>query len=207
MRNIIAVAALAIMASASQAATIVNGSFEQGSFSTAGFDTLAAGDANITGWTIGGAGVDWIGSHWQASDGNRSIDLSALSAGSLSQSLTTVIGKTYNVKFDLAGNPDDGPFLKQVVVSINDAAAATFDFTTGATSRANMGWVGNSYRFTATSATSTLKFTSLAQTPSGPALDNVSITAVPEASTWVMLIAGFGLVGVSARRRRHSFAI
>ena len=34
-------------------------------------------------------------------------------------------------------------------------------------------------------------------------LDNVNVaTAVPEASTWVMLIAGFGLVGATMRRRR-----
>jgi PEP-CTERM motif len=33
-------------------------------------------------------------------------------------------------------------------------------------------------------------------------VDNVSVSAVPEASTWAMLIAGFGLVGVAARRRR-----
>jgi hypothetical protein len=29
----------------------------------------------------------------------------------------------------------------------------------------------------------------------------LSITAVPEASTWMLMIAGFGLVGISARRR------
>lgn len=34
-------------------------------------------------------------------------------------------------------------------------------------------------------------------------LDNVNVAAaVPEASTWVMLIAGFGLVGATMRRRR-----
>ena len=33
-------------------------------------------------------------------------------------------------------------------------------------------------------------------------LDNVVVSDVPEPSTWAMLIAGFGLVGVAARRRR-----
>ncbi len=207
MRKIIVFTALALMATASQAVTIVNGSFEAGTFTGAPFDTLAAGNTSITGWSIGGAGVDWIGSYWQASQGNRSIDLSALSAGSLSQSIATVIGQRYSVSFDLAGNPTGSPLLKQVVVTINGGDASTFDFTTGATSTANMGWVGNTYNFTATSTTSVLKFTSLANTASGPALDNVSISAVPEASTWAMLIAGFGMVGVSARRRRRSVAL
>ncbi len=30
----------------------------------------------------------------------------------------------------------------------------------------------------------------------------ISITAVPEAATWAMLFAGFGMVGVAARRRK-----
>jgi hypothetical protein len=32
------------------------------------------------------------------------------------------------------------------------------------------------------------------------------LTLVPEASTWAMLIAGFGLVGFASRRRRSAFA-
>ena len=202
MRLIVALAASMLATGTAQAVTIVNGSFENGTFSANAFETLNSGDTSIANWTIGGNGVDWIGSHWQASNGNRSIDLSAVSAGSLSQSIATVAGQSYAVTFDLAGNPDGGPFLKQVVVDVNAAQSRTFDFTTGATSRAAMGWIGQTYRFTATSTTSVLSFTSLANTPSGPALDNVAISAVPEAATWAMLIAGFGMVGAAARRRR-----
>ena len=206
MRKIIAAAVIGLMATASQAVTIVNGSFENGTFTAAPFDTLAGGDSSITGWTIGDAGVDWIGSYWQASDGNRSLDLSAVSGGSVSQAITTEIGKTYRVSFDLAGNPDGGPYPKQLLVTVDGVDPGNYSFLTGSTSRLNMGWVGKTYRFTATSTSSLLKFTSLANTPSGPALDNVSISAVPEASTWVMLVAGFGLVGFTARRRRHTVA-
>jgi hypothetical protein len=41
----------------------------------------------------------------------------------------------------------------------------------------------------------------------GPIIDNILVdSAVPEPSTWLMLIAGFGMVGVAARRRRSSVA-
>jgi choice-of-anchor C domain-containing protein len=207
MRMIFATAAAALLLSgAAQAVTIANGSFESGSFTGAGFDTLSAGDSSITDWTVGGAGIDWIGNYWQPSDGARSIDLSAISAGSLSQAITTEIGQRYAVTFDLAGNPDGGPFLKLVDVTVNGGQSGTFAFTTGATSRAAMGWVGKTYRFTATSTSSVLAFTSQINTPSGPALDNVSISAIPEAATWAMLIAGFGMVGVASRRRRSVVA-
>lgn len=33
-------------------------------------------------------------------------------------------------------------------------------------------------------------------------IDDISYNAVPEAATWAMMIAGFGLVGAAARRRR-----
>jgi PEP-CTERM motif len=68
------------------------------------------------------------------------------------------------------------------------------------------GWSLVTTSFTAQSATQTLSF--LAQggpggLPPVALLDGVSLTAnVPEAATWVMLIAGFGLVGAAARRRR-----
>ena len=35
-------------------------------------------------------------------------------------------------------------------------------------------------------------------------LDGVSITAVPEPSTWAMMIGGLGLVGVAMRRRKST---
>jgi choice-of-anchor C domain-containing protein len=209
MRTAIVMAAL-LMAGSAQAATIVNGSFENGvSPPTSNFSTLLAGNTSITGWSIGGAGIDWIGSYWQASNGVRSLDLSALAGGRVSQDVTTRVGGRYTVTFDMAGNPDGAPPVKTLLVSINGGASTPYTFTTnGTTSRPAMGWTTYSYDFVANSAVSTLAFTSIDNTASGPALDNVSISGgnVPEPATWAMLIAGFGLVGVAARRRRGAVA-
>lgn len=65
-----------------------------------------------------------------------------------------------------------------------------------------MNWLAQSFSFTATGASSTLAFTSTTATAFGPALDGVSVAAVPEPATWAMMIFGFGLVGAAMRRRR-----
>jgi len=41
----------------------------------------------------------------------------------------------------------------------------------------------------------------------GPALDNVTVTAVPEPSTWAMMILGFAGVGYMTYRRRKVAAL
>jgi choice-of-anchor C domain-containing protein len=207
MRILVTTAIALLMAGSAQAATIVNGSFETGTNPPGGgFATLNAGNTSITGWSIGGGGIDWIGTFWQASDGVRSLDMTALTAGSVSQDVATVIGQRYTVTFDLAGNPNPngGPTLKSLDVSATGNAAQTYTFDTTGFSNGNMGWVTNSYSFVATSTTSTLAFTSNNGFASGPALDNVAF--VPEAATWAMMITGFGLVGAAARRRRTAIA-
>ena len=52
------------------------------------------------------------------------------------------------------------------------------------------------------SGTLTLSFWTPSRDNVGPLLDNVLVSQVPEPAAWLLLVAGFGLVGVSARRRR-----
>ncbi len=72
-------------------------------------------------------------------------------------------------------------------------------------------WASVTANFTATGANQTLSFLANG-TPSGlppvALLDNVSVRgAVPEPSTWAMMLMGFGGVGFSMRKRRRSVAI
>lgn len=40
------------------------------------------------------------------------------------------------------------------------------------------------------------------------AIDNISVSAVPETATWAMMIAGFGMIGFATRRRaKHSMRL
>jgi choice-of-anchor C domain-containing protein len=211
MRKILQVAAIvavAMSASAANAVTIVNGSFEFGS-DPGSFSTEGVGSTAITGWTVGGFSVDYIGSYWQASDGVRSIDLSGVNAGSLSQTIETVIGTDYTLTFDLSGNPDGGLGNKISVVSISGSLPKIEIYEVGpSNSRENMNWSTYSYTFTAFATSSIVTFASAEFTPFGPALDNVSIiegdgtgSTVPEPATWSMMLLGFGFVGIATRRR------
>lgn len=207
MKSIIAASLVLFAASSASAVSITNGSFELGAeIAPGGFRTVQALNTTaITGWKVGGAGVDYVGTYWQAADGVRSIDLSGRNAGSVSQTISTVAGKTYKVLFLLSGNPDGGLGQKIAVTSVSGSIPDIETYTVGAAnSRTNMLWQRYSYIFTAFDSTSDLTFAGATRTPYGPALDNVSITALPEPETWAMLVVGMGLVGFSVRRGRSN---
>jgi choice-of-anchor C domain-containing protein len=188
---------------------IVNGSFEQPG--GAGV-TLYGGSTYITGWTVTGDSIDYTDqSTWLASNGGYSLDLSGRAAGGIEQTFASVAGQAYQVSFDMAGNPYDGPAIKTMEVSAA-GASQHFTFDTGVFTSfpiMDMGWTTMSFQFTATGSSTTLAFTSLVvNSPFGPALDNVRVTAlsavVPEPST--LAIAGLaGVCGIAyglARKRR-----
>jgi hypothetical protein len=87
------------------------------------------------------------------------------------------VGLVYEVKFDMAGNPETvlcAGGLKTIQASAGDMTATfTFD-PTGQTSD-DMGWEEKSFEFTATDTTTTLTFVSLTSGCSGPTLDKVEV--------------------------------
>jgi choice-of-anchor C domain-containing protein len=193
---------------------VTNGSFEDASIDPGGYTTLNAVSNVLTGWTVSNGSVDYIGTYWQAADGSRSLDMDGNSQGTIaSQTLNTIAGQTYLVSFALAGNPDNGPTIKTIQAAIGDSGWQTFTFDTTGKTHSDMGWITESFLYTAV-GTSTISFQSLTGAPVGdpraawgPALDNVVVTAVPEASTWAMMVLGFLGVGFVAYRRRPSASL
>jgi choice-of-anchor C domain-containing protein len=189
-----------------QAAAFTNGSFELGP-DPGQLITLPAGSTDLTGWTVTSGTIDYTGLTWQASQGSRSLDLSGLDAGQIGQTFDTILGATYQVLFDLAGNPDGSPVEKLLRVAATGGTAQDYSFDTTGKSVTAMGWQTVAYNFTATSPSTTLLFTSLTDTAFGPALDNVRVstdglTPVPTPA----LLPGLIGMGIAAWRRRQGEA-
>jgi choice-of-anchor C domain-containing protein len=188
------------------AASFSNGSFELGP-EPGEFLTLSTGSTAIPGWLVLGNSIDYIGSTWQASDGSRSIDLSGQGVGRIEQTFDTILGTTYQVLFDLAGNPAGTPVEKLLRVAATGGTAQDYSFDTTGKTLTAMGWQTTAYSFTATSPSTTLLFTSLTNTAFGPALDNVrvstdGVTPVPTPA----LLPGLIGMGIAAWRRRQGEA-
>jgi choice-of-anchor C domain-containing protein len=198
------------------AASFSNGSFETG-VGSGQFVTLSAGSPNgldIDGWTVNSGSVDYILSYWTAADGSRSVDLGGNEAGSIHQGFDTVAGQTYRVDYYISGNPDGAPTVKTgkveaigSFVGLLTSQTFSFDTSTPGHSRNSMVWNLFSFYFTAANDISALVFTSttVGGNPNGafgPALDLVSVTAVPlPAALWLMVGSLFGLFGAARRRK------
>ena len=197
---------LAVVAAAAQlafAATILNGSFEDTSPDGV-FDTLAAGDGDIANWTIDSGTVDFIGSYWEADDGTNSIDMTGVSIGTISQLITGLTsGVKYMITFAMSGNPDNGPGSKFMTVNAG-GETGIYEYVVGAlNSHAMMKWEDFQFFFTAGSTSELLTFAAVAENACcfGPALDNVSISAVPLPASAPLILGALGAL-VALRRRR-----
>ena len=58
--------------------------------------------------------------------------------------------------------------------------------------------------FVAAGSTATLDLSEIPLSGGSPIVDNIVIATVPEPATWGLMIAGFGMVGFAARRRRST---
>ncbi len=182
MKRFIALLAVVFAASTANAQNIVqNGDFENGS-------------AN---WTMTNFGIYGFGGSNTAGTGcvsNGCVSTQGQGAF-ISQSLATDVGTSYSLSF--AVGEDSGPtsemsiFWNGVLVAdvVNPANNSTVTFT---------------YDNLVATGTSTVLEVHGRQDPAGIYFDNFAVTAaVPEPSSYAMLFAGLGLMGLIARRRKN----
>jgi choice-of-anchor C domain-containing protein len=183
------------------AETIVNGSFESGCLFSGTFQTLTASNNCLAGWTITSGSVDLIRTYWQSADGLYNLDMAGNEPGAIQQTIPTLIGQLYQVSFFLSGNPDGGGGIRTLHVQADGGPLGIYSFSTAGRTKSNMGWIEQNYLFTATGASTALTFASGMTGPYGPALDNVSIAAVPEPGGLALLAGALGALALLRRRR------
>lgn len=181
---------------------IINGSFEA--------DAQAAGtwniDPNLSGWNGGPNGIELRNNvAGSAYDGTNFIELDTTANSTATQSLATALGTVYNLSFAYSPRTGVAASSNGIEVFWDGVSQGIF---TGSTN-ANTAWVLESLNVIGTGFDS-LKFSAVGISDSyGGSLDAISLTAaIPEPSTWAMMILGFCGVGfMTYRRRSNSVAL
>jgi hypothetical protein len=199
---------------------VVNGDFESG-----------ASGGVPAGWTVfpgqllpstdikTDTGADYVanagGSGSAAAQANKFATFGAGNQANVSSlistAFTTVAGTAYKLTFDFA--QFGGALGTQQLFYAVTGAGAPAALVSGAESQAggtNLDTIfqGHENFFTGTGGTASVLF-SISGQPSANVdalLDNVVITAVPEITTWAMMVLGIGLVGATYRRNRRKIS-
>ena len=215
---------LLVWAGNAQANLLTNGSFENtnGTFAADAnkVDELFSGSSVIPGWaTTNGVPTAWIqnGNPWNipAADGQFFLDLTGYSDagtyGGVTQSLATTIGTSYVLTFDLGYGGNSSLFRGPVSVRVSaGSASSTFLSASGTPNPA--AWNLETFHFTASSSTTQLTIIGVSTTGGDYiGLDNAdleiaAVGAVPEPSTYTLVLAGIGLLGWAPRWARKRLA-
>lgn len=200
VRALLASGLLAVLSAAPASATTIdfNGIAAANSFVNYNNGPLTLSGVTFTGdGTIFVIDAGYYGSPYP-NGGYLNIDY----AGPVDTLNISMPGGVHNISFDFGGLFGGG--IASAGVSINGGPATTITSSNSITGTSSL----DHFSFSSGAAISTLTLT-LPDTPIYNAIDNFSFTAaVPEPSTWVMMILGFGGLGFLAyRRKRHSHAL
>ena len=121
--------------------------------------------------------ADW---HFSPSPlSNDILDLSASQSGAISQTINTIPGVEYELKFALSGNGEGGDTIKSVsVTAANEAQIIDYEVDGLYWSASNLIWSHEGLRFVASSNATELRFESLENNSYGPLLADVEVRQV-----------------------------
>jgi PEP-CTERM motif len=205
MRNILLALSLAVPLAASANVTelIVNGGFEA--------DHQAAGTfgiyQNLTGFTGGALGIELRNNRaGTAFEGNNFVELDTTGNSSLSQSFATIANQAYTLSFAYSPRAGISPASNGIEVLFNNNSLGIF--TGDGVGQSNNVFSTQTLSLLGIGGTSTLLFRAVGTSDSfGGSLDAISVTTtspVPEPETYAMMLAGLGLLGFIARRRKKA---
>jgi hypothetical protein len=199
-----------LQSGASQANVLLNGGFESGDFTNWTVNT--GGDATYPQVVIaynqsGTYPTGAFGEPIPAAPNGGSYGayfVSDTATQSISQSINLTQGQSYQVSFQLysPNNGQNNPFDATLQSSADGVLSPLFTAKTLAN-----GWTLYSAIFSASAGpayTFSLNFHGEGIPAADFVIDNAAVAAVPEASTWAMMIFGFVGVGFLAYRRRET---
>jgi len=200
------IACSVLSAGNAQANLLTNGSFESPVLSSPFTRTYAADSTAIVGWTVVGGPVEHNAegyAYFDASDGKQLVDLTGIygyNKGLISDAVSTVVGASYILSFDLGSIFAWGSTT--VSVQINDETPVLFVNVKNGTGYTT-DWETESLTWVADDLTAQITFLGVANSALSNdgviPLDNVVFKAVgnpiPEPATYTMILAGLGLMG------------
>jgi len=175
---------------------ITNGSFETG---------------GLNDWTLGGAPYAIYGTNvyvisgssygYSAESGSDFALLGPVGGdGYLSQSFADVAGRTYTLSYWVASDGGEPNDFGSTIYSTADGS--TVEQPSGYLASTDGAYDHYVYTFVGT-GDDTLTF-NFRDDPGYLALDNVSVTGVPEPAAWAFLLLGVGAIGAALRGRRQT---
>jgi hypothetical protein len=201
-------AAVAIASPSAWALTSFVEGFESPSIGSDPYQTFGSG-SSFNGWSVSGHSVDIVSNNWQptisAYQGTQFVDLAGDLPGAISRQLQLDAG-LYQLSFAYRGNTFDGAPAGDTYMAIVISGVGPEVPLLVSAPASQHGWLTTTIDFTATEPVTLLSFSSLiaGQTGNGGMLiDAVQITPVPEAHEWAMMLAGLGVIGTVAGRRRR----
>ncbi len=216
LRSTLLLAALAGIAAPASANLLINGGFEQ----PGGIQRTQLADGYIPGWTYDshGSGYDIYEDDSQdglaAADGSHYVSFghNGTSGGELRQTVATTAGHVYRLTLSTAEQQGDDQ-AQQFYVLLTTSVGNTYGFYIGSPTSSFTQTVQDFYP---NGVWTSVSITDVSQggISSNLALDAVSIIdlsattgGVPEPTSWALLAAGFGLLGVTMRRRTTLAAV
>ena len=179
---------------------VVNGSFEDQSQPSGSYGIYST----LNGWTTtSGSGIELRNAvAGNAFAGSNYVELDSNSNSAMAQTLSTVAGTQYTLSFEYSARPGVTAASNPIEALWNGLSVATV--TADGSLLSDNAWSLFSYSLIGTGH-DVLSFRAVGTSDSvGGALDSVSVVAVvPEPATWVLMTAGFALIGLSLCRRRQ----